>query len=256
MIRALAFTLCTACWMPGPDPAFHERARSDVDALRDGRFAVLRASIAENKNAPNMSDEEFEKLRVLLGSGALLRWEPMGSSVVNDMSSPGHSQKRIVLQYQAQSDVGFARVDLAYEQLNKYPAHLIGLVIFPLTGDLKALNAWTWHDRPPTHFFVLGLAVFILLFCFYAAVRAVRANIRRRLVWAAFALVTVAPTTINWTTGEVSFELLQVVLAGVKIWHASAYAPWTVSVAFPIGALLTLRRISASGHKAKNESAA
>jgi hypothetical protein len=45
------------------------------------------------------------------------------------------------------------------------------------------------------------------------AVAAVRSGIKRRWLWALFALLGVSPFILNWSTGDVAFNLLRVLSA-------------------------------------------
>lgn len=48
--------------------------------------------------------------------------------------------------------------------------------------------------------------------------------------------------SLNWTSGEIGFALLNVSLPWVRAGAASPYAPWILQVGFPIGAALFLVR--------------
>ena len=62
-------------------------------------------------------------------------------------------------------------------------------------------------------------------------------------LWALLALVGVSGLAFNWTSGAAGIELLTVQLFGGSAIRAGAAAPWILKASFPIGALMTWRRI-------------
>jgi hypothetical protein len=49
--------------------------------------------------------------------------------------------------------------------------------------------------------------------------------------------------TMDWTTGQLSFQLLQVTLFCAGIMRTGLVGPWLITVGFPAGAFATLYRI-------------
>jgi len=111
-----------------------------------------------------------------------------------------------------------------------------------IEDSLENLNSF-WRAGNPLRAIVLLVAVFAAFFSVVVAVLAARQRIKRRWLWVLFALVGASPFTLNWTTGEVSFQLLQVVLLSAGIGRAGMFGPWLITIAFPIGAIATLHRI-------------
>jgi hypothetical protein len=111
-----------------------------------------------------------------------------------------------------------------------------------LPAAIETTNGFSLSGKSPFGFLVLLLALGCAGLSVAAAVLVAKERIPRRWLWALFALLGVAPVTLNWATGEVSFQLLSVALFSAGFVRAGLGGPWLVSVAFPIGAIAALRR--------------
>jgi hypothetical protein len=81
-------------------------------------------------------------------------------------------------------------------------------------------------------------AAFVVVFSILSAVFAYRSEIRHRVLWAFLCLLGSPVTTMNWSTGAVGTRLLRVQVLGVGAVKPRPDAPWFLSVAFPVGAVL------------------
>jgi hypothetical protein len=61
--------------------------------------------------------------------------------------------------------------------------------------------------------------------------------------WALFALVGVAPITLNWTTGALQVQPIAFLILSFAFVR-TGFGPWMLSVAFPVGAIVTLHKVS------------
>jgi hypothetical protein len=118
-----------------------------------------------------------------------------------------------------------------------------GFRVNRLPGSIKGTSGFSLSGRSPAHFLMLLLALGCAGLSIVAAVLVAKEKIQRRSLWALFALLGVAPVTLNWATGGVSFQLLSVVLFSAGAVRPGLGGPWLVSVAFPIGAISALRRV-------------
>jgi len=120
---------------------------------------------------------------------------------------------------------------------------VFGFHVSRIDSSLEEQNGFQAGARHPVRVLVLALAIGVAAFCIWVAVAAVRSRIKRRWLWALFALLGVAPFVLNWSTGDVAFRLLQVLILSAGFEGSPPFGPWLVSVAFPVGAIATLYRI-------------
>jgi hypothetical protein len=109
--------------------------------------------------------------------------------------------------------------------------------------DTTLAKATQFHiaGKGPRFYFVVTAAAMALLICIGAAIVLVRTPMPRRWLWALLALVGFGQCTINWSTGEISTELLRVQLLGAGALRYTT-GPWLVSFALPLGAIYALWR--------------
>lgn len=118
-----------------------------------------------------------------------------------------------------------------------------GFRVVAIAASLEELNSFRRGAKHPGRWIVLLLAVCVAAFSIWMAVVAARTRMKRRWWWALFALIGVAPFILNWTTGEVAFQLLQIVFLSAAFVGTPPFGPWMVTVAFPIGAIATLYHV-------------
>ena len=91
----------------------------------------------------------------------------------------------------------------------------------------------------------LALAVLMPPVTIATAVRDQAKGMPRRRLWTVAALVGSPAFVLNWTTGEAGFANNFFVLFGAAIQRPGAAAPWLLTVAIPIGALVAYVRLRA-----------
>ena len=117
-----------------------------------------------------------------------------------------------------------------------------------LPASLEATNSFGRGAKSATSLAVLLAALCCAVLSLGVAARVARTRIPRRWLWALFALVGVGPLALNWTTGQVMFQLIGVQLLSAGIVRTGPASPWLVTVAFPVGAIAALERL----RRAKN----
>jgi hypothetical protein len=65
---------------------------------------------------------------------------------------------------------------------------------------------------------------------------------QRRWLWALVAFVGVTKVTMNWATGIVVYQFLNVQLFGAALSKPATLSPWWIGFTFPAGALLALHQ--------------
>src|SRR5690349_11996629 len=117
------------------------------------------------------------------------------------------------------------------------------LDVLPLKDSLENLNAFSMRGRSVLHYAFLALAALLAAFSIFTAIACLRTPIpKRKWLWVAFILIGFVSITLNWTTGELSWNALTVVLFSAGFWQ-QLYGPLIVQIAIPIGAaVFWLRR--------------
>ena len=109
-------------------------------------------------------------------------------------------------------------------------------------NDLRQMNHFTLGDKSWLHYVFLALAVGLPLFSLFTAVAAVRSHARHKWLWAAASLIGVGKLGIVWVSSSAGQATLRFTPLNFQLLSASyfkypMYAPWVISIAFPVFAL-------------------
>jgi hypothetical protein len=125
-------------------------------------------------------------------------------------------------------------------------------VVFKKTDSgLKVAGFHTWHanksliesnrfnleNKGATQWIALVFLVFNPLFIITSLIFCARTKgLRRKWAWLIFVALGITCVTVNWSTGEWMFQLVQFQLLGAGAFQASAITPFIVKVGLPVGA--------------------
>lgn len=115
-------------------------------------------------------------------------------------------------------------------QLKKWPA------------SLAEINRFTLKGKGLVHYVVLlgAIGVPILILC--TLIQCVRTRVKRKWLWIPFILIGIGSAQLNWTTGQLGLQPLSLHVPGAALARGGLYAPWILSVSFPLGAVLFQRK--------------
>lgn len=169
---------------------------------------------------------------------------------------PGESPlaRNLVGYYVTKSMGGLTRYDLTY-QLDYGTAWLLAYTVWtedaagnrvllafrlqPLSEPLQTTHALNFARAKMGHYVFSALAGGVFAFGVVSLVACARTKFpRRKWLWVLFVLVGVGQVTFNWTTGQIGFVPISVQVLSVGLSAPSVYAPWTLSVSLPLGAVL------------------
>jgi hypothetical protein len=118
-----------------------------------------------------------------------------------------------------------------------------GMNVQPTVDSQEHLNRFTFSGKGPSNYLILVSTTGVPMFIVGTLVLVWKTRVpRRKWLWAIFVAIGVGQFTLNWTTGQVAIQPLQVVLLGAGYTKAGPYGPWFFHVAVPIGAVIFLIR--------------
>ena len=203
-------------------------ARRDFDALTPRLSAELR-------NAATRAT--LEKMADLIPAGS-----PRSKKVVGhqSMSFNGNRQVNATLEYEYASFLLFNAVVSSTEEGSFL---LKAIRVQPIQDSLERLNAFGLRGKSFAHYAMLVLAPGVALFILTVLVVCIRTKIpRRKWLWVLFVLIGFGRFQMNWTTGQTAVSPVSLLLMGAGARTAGPYAPWILSVSFPLGAVVFLAR--------------
>lgn len=238
----LACLLACAAVGCSPQALLDSAAKSEEALFAQDTVAVLFARDVDRllaRFSPELLKEAtpdaVAKLLAQIPSG-----EPGTPTLVgyNYYASPGTNRALVSLQYRFPETYVVAQVQVSSAGSE---IRITSLHLQRLPESLERLNAFTLAGRSAQHYAVLTGAVLVPAFILFALILCARTpSFRRKRAWLAFVALGIGQVSLNWTTGTVGFNPVSVRLLGAGATTAGPYAPWIVTVSFPLGAALFL----------------
>jgi hypothetical protein len=146
-------------------------------------------------------------------------------------------QANITFQYEFPSSWLIASINL--ERIGDGDLIVNGVNVNPIRDSLANINKFTFKGKGPIHFVFLALIVFLPVFTIFTFIVCLRTRIKKRKwLWAIFILLGYGQVSLNWTTGTGSIKPIYFQILGAGFMSAGKYAPWILSISFPLGAIL------------------
>lgn len=115
---------------------------------------------------------------------------------------------------------------------------LEGVNILPAADSVQHLNAMTLTGKTPVHYAFVTAAVLLALFTAVSAFVCATTPIpRRRWLWIVFVLLGFGTLSLNWTTGEIGYQIVTAHLFATGFLKP-LYGPMVLDIAFPLGAII------------------
>ena len=121
----------------------------------------------------------------------------------------------------------------------------------PVPLQPSTIGDFGLKNKSVIHYVFLGLLVLVPLFIIFTVLAIMRnKHMTKKWLWGLFSSVGLWGFNLNWTTGKIStefvditansvhFQILSFQLLGAAIVKQATYSPYIITIAFPIGAIL------------------
>lgn len=165
---------------------------------------------------------------------------PLEITILNaNWSITGPNRKANAV-YQVRGQSGWALVE-ARTLTIRGRTSLTGIFVRPAPSNAASLNRFTQTKPGLRHVLMLSAMMAAVGVTIAALMRIWRTELfNRRWLWTIGALNGVTMLGMNWTTGVLHFQPLSLQLFSASASKAPIYAPWVLSVSFPLVALVAL----------------
>lgn len=120
-------------------------------------------------------------------------------------------------------------------------AAITGWYVQPMETSAAEATRFELGGKSAFHYLVLALAVLSPLTIITSLVMLARSKgVKRRWLWAIGCLIGIGRFTINWQTGQFAYQPIYFMLLGAGAFKSPPYAPWQISFALPVFAILFL----------------
>ena len=208
-----------------------EFAKSYLQSLQTRDFITVREHLDPRVDSP--SDEKLTEIANLFPQSNLIDTELVGSQV-KVVDSHWHGN----FTFEYQFSTGWALANAVLEKTDN-SISVIGFNVYKRTASLKETNKFTLNNKSAVHYLMLACSILIPIFVLVTAFICIRTPMpKRKWVWVIFILCGFGSVALNWSTGQVEFQLLSIYLFAASALSAGPFAPWIVSVSLPLGALM------------------
>jgi hypothetical protein len=164
---------------------------------------------------------------------------PLGVKTVSDAVQCEEviCYERVIVEYRYSTELLLFNVLLEKEGGQSL---IEGMHIRVIPDSFLEANKFTLSQKGLSQYAILTLAILFPAVSVYALILCIRSRIGpQKWIWAAFILFGVMRLGVNWTTGQLGFEVMVVQVLSAAAF-AEPYQPWLISVSFPLGAILFL----------------
>ena len=224
--------LCNSMNTMAPDDD-EALAKECLTALLNGDYETVKAHLDPQLLKPDI-ESDLTKISKIFAYGEPLAMELVGCNV---FSSSEKRRTSLTYQYQFPDAWVLAAVTIDTFGENKT---LMGINVNPIPKSLGELNAFTLSGKSVKHYILLTIACMVPFFIVWTIVLCARTKIRKKWLWIIFILVGVTKLQLNWTTGQMGFQPIAFQIPGSGIAKMGLYAPWILTISFPLGAVMFL----------------
>lgn len=213
-----------------------EFAKNYLAQLRYRNFDEVEKYLNPQLKTPDIS-RNLEKL-----AGYFPSEEPLAIELISSSSFTNDDLRGTILTFQYQfSDTWLVAHFVMGKRNGKILVHTVH--VEQKSDSLEKINAFKLSGKSVTHYLFLALTIIVPLFILYTLILCARTPIEKaKWLWVVCILFGVAGITLNWTTGEMDGQILSIHLMGAGAIISNKYAPWFITVSFPLGAVLFLVR--------------
>lgn len=213
-------------------PDVEANAKKRVDLLRLHEFDQIVQELDPSLSGPNVRDTLREM------SDLFPLEDPKSVKVVNLKKASDDKGRTTLVSLEYEFTSRWLVADIATTEADRKTL-ITGFHVTPIPEALEKTNALTLEGKGLSQFFGLLLAVGVFLFSLFAFVACLKTNgVRYKWLWCAFTLCGVFKLALNWTTGQWSIAPLSVNIPCAGLTAVPPYAPWTLSIFVPLGAIL------------------
>lgn len=207
-------------------------AKSYLVEIRERNFDYVLSHIDPDLPV-KLTKEKLEEIAAYFPSGQLLSTELIGSQVhTNNQAWQGN------FSFEYEFESGWAVANVVMKRIDNKTT-VIGFNVFRTAASQKSLNKFELSGKSALHYIVLTLACIVPVFIIFSLFYCIKTPIpKRKWLWVLFILGGIGSISINWSTGEFGFKILHYILFSASATTASEYAPWIITAAFPLGAII------------------
>ncbi len=254
-MRITSAALVCLCFLPScsaPDldtfarkhtrPEERAFAQQYLQLLASGQIDSAASMITPGLRTDTLT-RTLQRIGTLLHEAHLDSLQLIGVNINDDRGSGSHA---LNLTYEVPTTNGGWLTTNVATQVVQGHRSIIGLSANRVPARLEEINAFTLMHQSARHYLWFVFALLMPLITLTVAVRLITAKgMPRRWLWAFAALIASPAFVLNWTSGQVAVQNSLFVLFGAAFTRPGAAAPWSLTFAMPVGAVVAYLRYRA-----------
>ena len=104
--------------------------------------------------------------------------------------------------------------------------------------SISKVTAFSFNNKEFTHYLFLGYAILIPIFILITLIFVIKTKLDKKWLWIIGSLFGFMKFSINWTTGEIGFKLINFSFLGAGFTKSGDIAPWIITFSIPIVAIV------------------
>jgi hypothetical protein len=206
-------------------------ARAYIDQLQRQEFENIEAHLDPSLKTSNIR-AILEKMSSLFPKEAAKSVKTVGANTVFS-----NSGKDVNLTYEFEYPDKWLLVNVATRDKGG-AAEIVGFNVQPQSDSLENIHKFSLVGKSPVHYLFLALAIAAAIFSFVTLVVCVRLpKFNKKWLWIIGILFGVGGIGLNWTTGEVFFNVIYFQLFSASA-NAIPFGPWTLTVSIPVFSII------------------
>jgi len=216
-------------------------ARAALSDLRSGNATSLASRVPTELRSK--LGAVLPQMRAALPDAGEQQVELVDARFTNTIVAGQAPSRQAYLAYEVSGSDQYALAQFSIQR-NGATASITEMYVTRISGPTSTINAFTLSGKTPAAYAILLSAVGVVGVTIAALFRIWRRRDQfgRRWLWTLGCLLGLTKLTLNWTTGEFSFDPLFVQLFSASVIRPGLLAPWLVGVSLPVVAIYVLFR--------------
>lgn len=208
------------------------------DQVHRGDFQTVESRLAPELAGPDV-DGQLRAAGAIVPAAAPQSVRTVGFNIVSDAS--GGENVTVTREYRYPTQVlvivtGLRRPAGKPYQITEFRVQPMSM------AAIRSLD-FNLVGKSPLHYILLAWAVLTPLLMIAALVALYRSTIKPKWLWTIFVIFGLGGLSLNWATGATAVNIgVQLLGSGIVKYNA-VFAPWILSVSFPLGAIIVLVRV-------------
>jgi len=100
--------------------------------------------------------------------------------------------------------------------------------------SLTEIHSLTLDNKGFKHYLFIVFAIIVPLFIIVTLIFAIRTPLTKKWLWIIGILLGFVKFSLNWTTGQVGFQIISFQILGAGLTKSGLVAPWTIAFSLPL----------------------